>query len=42
MCPSLDNNVDKIDDLIAKATVIAVGPGLGLDDWAKHLFGPCS
>ena len=39
MCHSLDNNVDKIDDLIAKATVIAVGPGLGLDDWAKHLFG---
>ena len=25
--------------MIAKATVIAVGPGLGLDDWAKHLFG---
>ena len=38
MCHSVDDNVDKISDLIAKATVIAMGPGLGLDDWSKHLF----
>ena len=38
MCHSLDDNPDKIGDLIAKATVIAVGPGLGLGDWAKNLL----
>jgi len=38
MCHSLDDNPDKIGDLIAKATVIAVGPGLGLGDWGKNLL----
>ena len=38
MAHSADDNSDKISQLINKADVIAIGPGLGIDPWAKDLF----
>ncbi len=38
MCHSVDEDPNKINDFIAKASVVAIGPGLGLDDWAMTLF----
>jgi NAD(P)H-hydrate epimerase len=30
---------DELEDLLDRADVIAVGPGLGNDDWAAHVYG---
>ena len=38
MAHSADDNSDKVSELINKADVIAIGPGLGIDRWAKDLF----
>ena len=38
MAHSADDKSDKISELINKADVIAIGPGLGIDRWAKDLF----
>ena len=38
MAHSADDNSDKISELINKSDVIAIGPGLGIDRWAKDLF----
>lgn len=37
MCHAITDATD-LDNLLAKATVICIGPGLGQDDWAKSLF----
>lgn len=37
MCSGI-NTVDDLEPLIERASVIALGPGLGQDDWAKALF----
>lgn len=37
MCRGI-SQADDLDDLLAKATVICLGPGLGQDDWAKTIF----
>ena len=29
---------DTLDDLLSRVTVVAIGPGLGRDDWARQLF----
>ncbi len=33
-----ESHRDKISELFKKADVVAIGPGLGLDSWAKDLF----
>lgn len=38
MAYSADDRNDKISELFKKADVVAIGPGLGLDSWAKDLF----
>ena len=38
MAHSADDNSDKVSELINKADVIAIGPGLGIDRWAKDLL----
>ncbi len=38
MAHSADDRPDKISELFKKADVIAIGPGLGIDTWAKDLF----
>lgn len=37
MCRGISQTED-LDDLLAKATVICLGPGLGQDDWAQAIF----
>ncbi len=37
MCHGISTN-QELDDLIKKATVVAIGPGLGQDEWAKELW----
>lgn len=37
MCHGITDIAD-LDNLLAKATVICIGPGLGQDDWAQSLF----
>ena len=37
MCRGI-NTVDDLEPLIERASVIALGPGLGQDEWAKALF----
>jgi NAD(P)H-hydrate epimerase len=37
MVRGIENAAD-LDDLLARATVIAVGPGLGRDEWARALW----
>lgn len=37
MCRGVDTAAD-LDPLLAKATVVAIGPGLGQDDWARALY----
>lgn len=37
MCRGISQTED-LDDLLAKTTVICLGPGLGQDDWAQALF----
>ncbi len=37
MCRGVESAAD-LDGLLARASVIAIGPGLGQDDWARHLF----
>jgi NAD(P)H-hydrate epimerase len=37
MCKGIEDAAD-IDALLTRATVIAVGPGLGQDDWAQQIF----
>ena len=32
------SNSRELDELLKRATVIAIGPGLGQDEWAKDLF----
>ncbi|MEM7401976.1 MAG: NAD(P)H-hydrate dehydratase [Pseudomonadota bacterium] len=32
------NDLDVLNDLLKQCSVVAIGPGLGKDDWAKHLF----
>lgn len=32
------DNLEMLNDLLKQCSVIAIGPGLGKDDWAKHLF----
>jgi hydroxyethylthiazole kinase-like uncharacterized protein yjeF len=38
MVRSAENAAD-LDDLLQRASVIAIGPGLGQDDWAEQCFG---
>ncbi len=38
MAHSADDRSDKISELFKKADVIAIGPGLGTDPWARDLF----
>jgi NAD(P)H-hydrate epimerase len=37
MCSAVESRSD-LERLLVKATVIAVGPGLGQDDWAREIF----
>jgi len=37
MCRGVDGPAD-LEPLLARATVLAIGPGLGRDDWARALF----
>lgn len=37
MCHGIDN-IEKLEPLLDKATVIVIGTGLGQSDWAKSLF----
>lgn len=37
MCTGVESAAD-LDALLTRATVIAVGPGLGQDDWAQRMF----
>ena len=37
MCHAITDAAD-LDNLLSKATVICLGPGLGQDDWAQSLF----
>jgi hydroxyethylthiazole kinase-like uncharacterized protein yjeF len=37
MCRGVETDAD-IDALLERATVIALGPGLGQDDWARHVY----
>ena len=39
MCHGVET-ADQLTDLISKASVIAIGPGLGQDDWASHMLRP--
>ncbi|WP_028006349.1 bifunctional ADP-dependent NAD(P)H-hydrate dehydratase/NAD(P)H-hydrate epimerase [Solimonas flava] len=38
MCHGVED-VDTLRRLMARATVVAIGPGLGTDDWARLLWG---
>ncbi|MDH3439248.1 MAG: NAD(P)H-hydrate dehydratase [Gammaproteobacteria bacterium] len=38
MCHAV-SGADDLEPLLAKATVIAVGPGMGQDEWARELLG---
>jgi len=38
MAHSSDDRSGKISELFKRADVIAIGPGLGIDEWAKDLF----
>ncbi|MBT8423276.1 MAG: NAD(P)H-hydrate dehydratase, partial [Gammaproteobacteria bacterium] len=40
MCHGVDgiDSAAELDELLARATVIALGPGIGGDDWARELF----
>jgi hydroxyethylthiazole kinase-like uncharacterized protein yjeF len=37
MCHGIETDGD-LDALLARASVIALGPGLGQDEWARHLY----
>jgi NAD(P)H-hydrate epimerase len=37
MCRGIETD-DDLDELLEKATVLALGPGLGQDDWARLLY----
>ncbi|MFW2404205.1 MAG: NAD(P)H-hydrate dehydratase [Gammaproteobacteria bacterium] len=37
MCHAVENP-EQLDELLARATVVALGPGLGRDDWAWEMF----
>jgi NAD(P)H-hydrate epimerase len=37
MCRGIES-ADELEPLLARATVIALGPGLGQDDWAQRIF----
>lgn len=37
MCKGVEDTAD-LDALLTRATIIAVGPGLGQDDWAQSMF----
>ena len=37
MCHGIETDSD-LDGLLERAAVIALGPGLGQDDWARHLY----
>ncbi len=37
MCKGVETDAD-LDALLARATVVAVGPGLGQDEWAQRMF----
>jgi len=38
LCFGLDSPIDNLDGLIANATVIVLGPGLGQSSWSKEIF----
>ena len=38
LCYGLDSSSNTLDSLIANATVIVLGPGLGQSEWSKELF----
>jgi len=38
MCVGVENPA-QLEPLLARASVVALGPGLGRDDWARALFG---
>jgi NAD(P)H-hydrate epimerase len=38
MCRGV-HDAGELDELLARATVVAIGPGLGQDDWASELLG---
>ena len=38
MCRAVES-ADELSSMIAKASVVAIGPGLGTDDWARSLLG---
>jgi NAD(P)H-hydrate epimerase len=38
MCRGVED-MTELDALLERATVVAVGPGLGQDDWARTVFG---
>lgn len=37
MCRGIETG-DELDELLDRATVLAIGPGLGQDDWARDLY----
>jgi hydroxyethylthiazole kinase-like uncharacterized protein yjeF len=37
MCRGVETGAD-LDDMLERASVIALGPGLGQDDWARHVY----
>lgn len=38
MVRGLDDSMESLDDLLARATVLVIGPGLGKSDWSRKLF----
>ena len=38
MCHATDHKLRNLKELIEKVDVIAIGPGLGIDDWAHQLY----
>ena len=38
MCYEADHKLSNLKALIEKVDVIAIGPGLGIDDWAHQLY----
>ena len=38
MCYAADHKLSNLKELIEKVDVIAIGPGLGIDDWAHQLY----
>lgn len=38
MCHAVDDNLNNVKELINNVDVIAIGPGLGLDEWAHKIY----